>query len=459
MIDYSHLNAAQYDAVFSDHPRILCLAGAGTGKTQVLTRRVARLYESGISVGNMLALTFTRAAGAEMKERVISLIGNDGSQLFCNTFHAFCGNVLRENAEIIGYEPDFSIIDQAEQSALMGEVVEDLKLDVPLPIIHQVRAGKGRIGAIQRNRAQTALNEYKYRLRYNNAMDFDCLIEYARELLSRPEIAAKYREKYTHVFIDEFQDTDPVQWELVCKINPANLFIVGDDFQAIYGFRGSDIKIILSLADSPEWQTVKLEINYRCTIPIIAAANALISHNKQTKKTLIARKNGDDIEIITPKNNWTEIENIIPKLKQNLALEIPTAIIARTNKQIQLVRRTLANYGVPCTPEETDPDSDTPNLEAAPARSSAANEIHLMTAHGSKGLEFDEVIIIGANQGTFPNSKGDIQEERRLFYVAMTRTRERLVISSPQSIINTYYGAMEESPAEQSQFIRELHKR
>lgn len=459
MIDYSHLNTAQYDAVFSDHPRILCLAGAGTGKTQVLTRRVARLYESGISAGNMLALTFTRAAGAEMKERVISLVGNDGKQLFCNTFHAFCGNVLRENAELIGYEPVFSIIDQSEQRTLMREVIDDLKLDIDTTTINQVRAGKGKIGVVQRNRAQTAINEYKYRLRYNNAMDFDCLIEYTRELLDRPEIAAKYRERYTHIFVDEFQDTDPVQWDLVCKINPANLFIVGDDFQAIYGFRGSDIKIILSLSENPQWQTVKLEMNYRCTIPIIAAANALIKHNRQTKKTLIAKKAGENIEIITPKSNLTEIESIIPKLKQNLALDIPTAILARTNKQLQLAREILTSYGVPCTPEETHTDSDTPDLEAAPAHSCTANEIHLMTAHGSKGLEFDEVIIIGANQGTFPNSKGDIQEERRLFYVAMTRARERLIISSPQTIINTYYGVTNETPAEQSQFIRELNKR
>lgn len=581
MIDYS-LNPAQYAAVFSDSPRILCLAGAGTGKTQVLTRRVARLSESGIPAGEMLALTFTRAAGAEMKDRVIKLIGDDGKQLFCNTFHAFCITVIREHIRKIGYEPGFSIYSPAEQQSLMLRVIQDLKLKITLPAVEGNRTGRGTVSAIQRKQAETALKEYKARLRYNNAFDFESLIEYARELLSRPEIADIYRERYTHVFVDEFQDTDPTQWELVSKINPKNLFVVGDDFQAIYGFRGSDIKIILSLAENPEWETIKLEINYRSTAPIIAAANNLIKHNTQTEKTLIAQKDGDKLEITAPDDFQAEIINIIPRLKQNIERGISTAILARTNKQLANARTILNAHNVPCTSanESTNPflsagaklvfdwfdavenqnddtavknvayhyisadiidrieaeqyksqeghflsyasqneqgfefvqlceemqgkyaewsdnapheivegfadrlriDDTKPliaaierweskqrehggkcTLEAlreyaklsamieAPAPKLTADEIHLMTAHGSKGLEFEDVFIIGAVRGIFPN-KGDLEEERRLFYVAMTRARERLTISCPRTI-EDFRGGNHETT--QSPFIEE----
>ena len=588
MGDYSTLNPAQKTAVFSDHRRILCLAGAGTGKTQVLTRRVARLSQSGIPTGKMLALTFTRAAGSEMKDRVISLIGDDGKDLFCNTFHAFCVNVIRENADLIGYNPKFSIYSQDEQIMLMRRVIEDLKLKITLPMMEQVRAGRGTVGVAQRKQAQTALKEYKARLRYNNAFDFDSLIEYTRELLEFPSIAEKYRERYTHIFVDEFQDTDPVQWDLVCKINPENLFVVGDDFQAIYGFRGSDITIILNLAQDPEWQTVKLETNYRSTTPIIAAANTLIKHNTQTDKALIAQKDGREIKFSEPEDEENEIIGIIPQLKQNLADGTSTAILARTNKQLATARQILTANNIPCNTKTAasspmasteskllfdwidaleNPHDDAAviriayqmvsnevinKIEAAqyktydghflrsaseiesgkpfaehfgkmwrfysqqitentrpheiakmiaerlsldnlqplieeiekweikqeklgeaitlndfceyarlaeisepPPAKITTDEINLMTVHGSKGLEFDDVIIIGANQGVFPN-KGDIEEERRLFYVAITRARERLLISSPQTIKN-YRGEI--TPTEKSQFIGELRQR
>ena len=208
----------------------------------------------------------------------------------------------------------------------MRRVIEDLKLKITLPMMEQVRAGRGTVGAAQRKQAQTALKEYKARLRYNNAFDFDSLIEYTRELLEFPSIAEKYRERYTHIFVDEFQDTDPVQWDLVCKINPENLFVVGDDFQAIYGFRGSDITIILNLAQDPEWQTVKLETNYRSTTPIIAAANTIIKHNTQTDKALIAQKDGREIKFSEPEDEENEIIGIIPQLKQNLADGTSTAV-------------------------------------------------------------------------------------------------------------------------------------
>jgi DNA helicase-2/ATP-dependent DNA helicase PcrA len=337
-IDYTTLNPRQNKAVFSDYHRILCLAGAGTGKTAVLAHRIARLWEAGISPENILALTFTRAAGAEMKERVIWLIGPEGKKLFCNTFHAFCVDVIRDNAEHLGYDPGFTVYDQQEADELMDEVMADLKLKISKKKITKARmGGAGTMSAAERGAAFGAIREYEYRLRRNNALDFDGLIGTVKKAIhSDQAIHSGLNSRYKHVFIDEFQDTDPAQWEIVTSMDPDNLFIVGDDFQSIYGFRGSDISIILSLADDPEWQTIKLEWNYRSTLSIITAANALIKHNNQTEKTLITDKPGLEISYREPEDEEAEITGIIQRLiaNQQAAGWATTAILARTNRQL-----------------------------------------------------------------------------------------------------------------------------
>jgi DNA helicase-2/ATP-dependent DNA helicase PcrA len=365
LIDYAELNPEQREAVFSGHPRVLCLAGAGTGKTRVLTRRVARLWEAGGSPENMLALTFTRAAGAEMKERVIDLIGNDGKRLFCNTFHAFCAEVIREFAGRLGYEPNFSVYDQQEADELAAEVLDDLRYKIPAKRLTEARAGKyGGMTAAVRKQAERALSEYRYRLKRNNAFDFDGLIETVGAVLSdQPDILAALRERYKHVFVDEFQDTDKAQWDIVTRLNPENLFVAGDDFQSIYGFRGSDITIILGLANNPEWHTVKLERNYRSTLPIITAANALIKHNKQTEKALATDKPGAAAEYREPDDDETEITDVIERLEENQRLGRwkTTAILARTNKQLDRAKAILTARGVP---RETNGAADNPFASA-----------------------------------------------------------------------------------------------
>ncbi|GHU37150.1 DNA helicase [Clostridia bacterium] len=586
MTDYSKLNPAQNEAVFSESNRILCLAGAGTGKTQVLTRRVARLYELNyIDPANMLCLTFTRAAGAEMKERVIGLIGDDGKKLFCNTFHAFCLELIREQCAAIGYEPNISIYDQTDCAELLKEITADLRIKISAKSIADVRRGKGdRVSANERKDAERVLKELAYRMKRSNAIDLDGLIPTASALLeSREDIRQFYRERYTHVFVDEFQDTDSGQWKLVNDLlSPEKLFIVGDDFQAIYGFRGSDITIILGLADNSEWHTVKLEQNYRSTKQIITAANALIKFNTQTEKVLISDKDGAEIEFREPEDDRSEIYEIADRLKANIKAGIKTAILTRTNKQIALARDILNDCNIPCatTSGEDNPFSsaeakellawiaaidninddvamrkiaaprisktdllkaekdqlqadnalyemieetvsgkqfaelyndvsesfrrdfaendnlteaigriitrlvgegiryiypinrweekqrelgepNTPkdflewvqlcNIAEKPAKERTAEQIHVMTVHGSKGLEFDEVFIIGAVQGTFPG-RGNLEEERRLFYVAITRARERLNISSPLAMVDFSGNLMK---TERSRFIDE----
>jgi DNA helicase-2/ATP-dependent DNA helicase PcrA len=581
VIDYNGLNAEQREAVFGDHPRILCLAGAGTGKTAVLTHRIARLWETGVDAANILALTFTRAAGAEMKERVIGLIGMDGKRLFCNTFHAFCADVIREFADRLGYDSNFTIYDQREADETLSEALSDLRYKIPAKQLAAARAGKyAGMSAVIRKQAETAIKEYRYRLKRNNALDFDGLIETVGTALTDcPEILAALRGRYKYIFVDEFQDTDPAQWEIVQRIDPENLFVTGDDFQSIYGFRGSDVSIILGLARDAAWKTIKLERNYRSTIHIIAAANSLIRRNHQTDKTLKTDdKNGADVDFREPEDDESEITDIIGRLTANQREKKTTAILARTNKQLTRAKSILTARGVPC---ETRNTSDSPlsgkgakellawivaianprddaamrkiaalrmgksailaaeqaqlagfgtfsealrttdsgsrfldNFEHLRAEFAAARDLlagattlvenlgiedggalleigrwqcrqtklgepvsaadllnyvrlsnfadksdkerdasktYLMTVHGSKGLEFDEVFVIGAARGIFP-SRGDIEEERRLFYVAITRAREYLNISCPLSI-SDWSG--KQQIAERSQFVGE----
>lgn len=582
MFDYSGLNPEQHEAVFSDHPRILCLAGAGTGKTQVLTSRVARLWEADTSPDNMLCLTFTRAAGAEMKERVIKLIGTDGKKLFCNTFHAFCVDVIREYADLLGYDANFSVYDRQECDELMTGVLNDGQYNITVKKFTEYRAGKTEgMTAIVRKQAERASKEYDYRLRRNNAFDFDGLISTVKKAMgNNAEIRSELRSRYTYVFVDEFQDTDPEQWAIIQSMAPDNLFIVGDDFQSIYGFRGSDITIILGLARNPHWQTVKLERNYRSAQPIISAANALIRHNEQTEKKLTTDKEGMAVDFREPDDDDAEIVDITGRLKANqqLGRQKTTAVLARTNKQLDNAKAILRAHNIPC---ETAAAADNPltgkgarellawvtaienpqddaamhrvaaaemskadlltaeliqlngtgsfldalrtteagtafldnynglvqafvssqdtvfgvnrlslslgidapgalfqigewqqrqtnlgesataadllayvrlaNVADKPAKERDASKTHLLTVHGSKGLEFDEVFIIGAVQGSFP-SRGDIREERRLFYVAVTRAREYLNVSSPRAMAD--WGGTPR-PATRSQFIEE----
>jgi len=589
---FSRLNPEQLEAVYGNRRRILCLAGAGTGKTQVLTCRIARLYAEGVSPANMLALTFTRAAGAEMKGRVIGLVGEDGKNLFCNTFHAFCADVLRENASRLGYEPNFSVYGQKEADGVMTDTLSDLKFKLTVKKMNDFRAGNiGLMNDISRRDAQRALKEYRYRLRRANAVNFDGLVETVNGAIKNdPVIFTKLGERYRHVFVDEFQDTDPLQWELINNMKPDNLFVVGDDFQSIYGFRGADVGIILGLAGDESWHTVKLERNYRSTRPIVEAANRLIRHNRQTEKTLKTEKPGIKIHYREPATCMTEMTDIIDRLLSNQTPDAQktTAILARTNRQVDMAYAILKSNGVPCetlaaaddplaspgadlmfawmaafinpaddeavrkaardllgktavleaeqkqlasggtfyeavqaakkgqiftsyyerlkekfessaktdiafgvkrlqdaliarymfrTPNERDiiksighwaerqaelgePADAAALLEYVrmrdvaerPAQERGADRTWIMTVHGSKGLEFDEVFIIGAAQGTFPGP-GDVEEERRLFYVAMTRAREYLDISCP-IIMTGWNGQMKNS--ERSQFVDEV---
>lgn len=607
-MDYSGLNTAQEQAVRSDHDRILCLAGAGTGKTRVLTHRIARLYEDGISPGEMLALTFTRAAGAEMKERVIALIGEDGREIFCNTFHAWAVKLIRQYAYRLGYTPAFTIYDTEDKTSIIENIITELqyRTDVKKVLEAMDKQTLYRVPLPEGN-IENIVKEYTFRCKKNNAIDLDGLIASLEYLLRDESIRDAVRETWPYIFVDEFQDTDHRQMTILNAINPKNLFVVGDDFQSIYGFRGADVSIIMGMSENPDYEVVKLEENYRSTQPIIDAANSLIKHNHQTEKVLRNDRNGPEIRIretIDPEEELSIVRNIIESLHEQYELPYnDIAILGRTNKQIQAASEVLTMSGIPnvvrtksadalesqdakkffawmaailnpqddatiesvlnwpkstvralekqkaelfmlehncslktaleatetatdfldlyssiqeCILENYDPGEEltavdlfsyvvettkirdmyvenglsnrvrTINelyericswqshqigigepitaaawlehyhmkmLETDRQEDNHEEAVQVMTAHGSKGLEFEAVVIIGCNNKSFPLSKGDIEEERRLFYVALTRAKKYLYLTRSQT--RTTWGSKLEE-AEESIFIQEM---
>lgn len=349
------LNDAQRRAVTSTAPVILCLAGAGSGKTRVLTHRIAYLHqEHRVGTSNMLALTFTRLAGKEMKDRIMALIGQqEGRKLFCNTFHAFAAVVLREWGKRIGLDECFSIYDQEDQESILQNIIEEFGNRTTLNKVLPVLLEPGWKDETACPEEYRVAQEYRYRLKQNNAIDLDGLIPTVNDLWKgHPDILAHYQKTYTHVFVDEFQDTNDEQMEMLRLLRPENLFVVGDDFQNIYTWRGAKIEYILTFPERyPGCEVVKLEDNYRSTRQIVEAANNLISHNtRQTKKTLRAHRDGDAIEIFGFPNEQQEFKAVIDAITLLRGKGEPlsdVAVLARTNSQVDRLKGLMDELGIP----------------------------------------------------------------------------------------------------------------
>jgi DNA helicase-2/ATP-dependent DNA helicase PcrA len=352
------LNPQQQQAVTSTSPTILCLAGAGSGKTTVLTRRIANLnQEHRVGTSDMLALTFTRLAGKEMKERVMKLVGEEeGKKLFCNTFHAFAVSVLQEWGHVLGIDKQFTIYDQSDREAILEQIIQEFGSRTT---IKKVLSRFAQTKDVHKERMEypeecRVLEEYGYRLRKNNAVDLDRLIDLVTLLWQKsPDTLKYYQQMYTHVFVDEFQDTNDEQMQMIRLLNPQNLFIVGDDFQAIYGWRGARVQYILDFPSQyPGCEVVKLEDNYRSTHPIVAAANNLIAHNVyQTEKTLRAHKDGSEPRLIVVGDERMEpsiLANCIQEaVHQHGRSYQDIAILTRTNSQIDRVKKHLEERNIP----------------------------------------------------------------------------------------------------------------
>ncbi|HEX6326792.1 MAG TPA: DNA helicase PcrA [Jiangellaceae bacterium] len=385
------LNPPQREAVTHTGSPLLIVAGAGSGKTRVLTRRIAYLLaERGVHPGSILAITFTNKAAGEMKERVARLVGKRANIMWVSTFHSACVRILRKEAKRFGFTSSFSIYDQADSQRLMTLVCRELDLDPrryqPRQFSHQVSNFKNELidyeTALARaeNHHQKMIAEayelYQKRLTEANAMDFDDLIMMTVHLLQAfPDAAENYRRRFRHVLVDEYQDTNHAQYVLVRElvgtkpkrtvdgdaigsaepvVEPAELCVVGDADQSIYAFRGATIRNILQFEkDYPDARVVLLEQNYRSTQTILAAANAVISKNPERKPKRLWTDAGDGSPIVgyVADNEHAEAQFVAEQIDQlsddGDAKPGDVAVFYRTNAQSRVLEEVFIRFGLP----------------------------------------------------------------------------------------------------------------
>ncbi len=379
------LNGPQQEAVKHAGPPLLVVAGAGSGKTRVLTRRIAWLIsERKAHPGSILAITFTNKAAAEMKERVADLVGGRAKIMWVSTFHSSCVRILRKEAEHLGYarlKSNFSIYDAQDQKRLITLVCNDLDLDPrryqPGPVLHWISNHKNElrdpdeVKADARNSIEesysAAYTLYQRRLREANALDFDDLImETVRLFQAHPDIRETYRRRFRHVLVDEYQDTNHAQYALIHQLcgrsleegydeasAPAELMVVGDADQSIYAFRGANIRNILDFEqDFPDARTILLEQNYRSTQTILTAANAVIGNNQGRKEKRLWSDAGDGERIVgyvadDQHDEARFVSDEIDKLTDSGVRAGDVAVFYRTNAQSRVFEEIFIRTGLP----------------------------------------------------------------------------------------------------------------
>ena len=564
------LNKAQAQAVNSNSKVILCVASAGTGKTRVLTARTARLLkEDRISPLNILCLTFTRKAAGEMRERLGTMLPeNVVRKLRIGTFHSFCFEIIKQWGELAGYRKNVSIYDEIDQKDILEAIINDFGFKTNPRAVLAARKEEQQDADVK-----CVLDEYKSILRQYNALDYDMLVDTALELLGMPQVLEYYRNRFRHILIDEYQDIDPYQYELHRILQPDSLFVVGDNDQAVYGWRSADMRILLDFMEKfPKAEKIILEDNYRSQPGIVEFANRVIEKNKNRfEKKMVAYRDGRLEPVINPGFEGVFEEGQFVLAEVNFLRSAfrhdyrEIAILARTNRQLIEFEAWLKTTDLPCVRIGSKQDLwkreeirlcanllkilynpwdnqalksifrtlqvDIPALkrlewqarkqekcllevvehdianvirghvdghvfipgrlkgerasdvllnicnglhvtdfylqrmlttrverikqagtyliekgwsleafiewysmrEATDELEDCGNEdkVRLMTVHMAKGLEFPVVFVIGLADGVFPSRRGDQEEERRLFYVACTRARDRLYLSCP----------------------------
>ncbi len=307
------LNPEQKEAVMHLDGPLLILAGAGSGKTRVITYRIAYMMQRfNVVPGSILAITFTNKAANEMKERLSALVGERSQYIWCGTFHSIFARILRRHAEDIGYGKNFTIVDTDDQLKIVKQVMEmhDIseKTYKPRDFLHEITNSKNHMighkeyealagGDTYKSLASKVYDAYDRRLLETNAMDFDdILLNFVKLLREHEQIADFYRNKFRYIMVDEYQDTNKPQYEAVMLLGKThtNVCVVGDDDQSIYAFRGADVNMILNFEkDFPGAKVIKLEQNYRSTQTILSAANEVIANNKH-RKSKVLRTEGDE---------------------------------------------------------------------------------------------------------------------------------------------------------------------
>ncbi|RMH84619.1 MAG: DNA helicase PcrA, partial [Actinomyces sp.] len=366
------LNPAQYEAVTHTGGPLLVVAGAGSGKTRVLTHRIAHLIDAHkVSPFEVLAITFTNKAAGEMKQRVAALVGPVADKMWVSTFHSACVRILRRDAERLGFPSRFSIYDQADAVRLCGYVVRDLGLDPrrfpPRSVQATISAAKNDGVTAERyadaatqileKRVADVFVEYQRRLRAAGAMDFDDLLGHTVALLRHhPDVLERWRRRFAHVLVDEYQDTNTVQNELVVLLGREHrqVTVVGDSDQSIYAFRGADIRNILDFEDAfPDATVVVLEQNYRSTQTILDAANAVISRNegRKPKELWTDRGAGSPIVRYNAEDEVDEAQFVVNELARLHDAEHlrwgDMAVFYRTNAQSRVIEEFLVRAGIP----------------------------------------------------------------------------------------------------------------
>lgn len=366
---YDTLNPMQKEAVLHTEGPLLILAGAGSGKTRVLTHRIAYLIdEKGVNPWNILAITFTNKAAGEMRERVDALVGFGAESIWVSTFHSTCVRILRRYIENLGYTTSFSIYDSDDQKTLMKQVFKTLDIDTKQykerSVLSIISSAKDKLISpeefllnagqdFRQKKVGEIYKEYQNQLKKNNALDFDDLIVKTVELFQNNHLVLEhYQERFRYIMVDEYQDTNTAQFKLISLLASkyGNLCVVGDDDQSIYRFRGADIENILSFEQTfPGAKVIKLEQNYRSTQNILDAANGVIRHNQGRKEKSLWTANGTGDKILFKQFEAArdEADYIARQIRDSSCPCQDQAVLYRTNAQSRLLEERCIFYNVP----------------------------------------------------------------------------------------------------------------
>ena len=369
---YDTLNNEQREAVFCTEGPLLMLAGAGSGKTRSLPHRIAYLIEEkGVAPWNILAITFTNKAAQEMRERVDALVGYGSEDIWISTFHATCSRILRRHIDLLGYDRNFTIYDASDQKSLMKEVLKEMKIDTKQfperSVMSEISSAKNEYkspldyrneyGSNFRNQRIADIYEhYQKRLKENNALDFDDLLVKMVDLFqTNPDVLEHYQDRFQYIMVDEYQDTNTVQFLLVSLLAKKyrNLCVVGDDDQSIYKFRGANIYNILNFEKVfPDAQVIRLEQNYRSTQNILNAANGVIANNKgrKEKKLWTENQKGELVHFKQYDTEYDEADGVVSRINFLAMRGVQykdMAILYRTNAQSRIFEEKLKQKNIP----------------------------------------------------------------------------------------------------------------
>lgn len=367
-MNIENLNEKQKKAVLHNSGPMLVLAGAGSGKTKVLTSRVANLIENGVSPANILAITFTNKAAREMKERVVNLVGYDANYIQISTFHSLGLKIIKENYEFLGYDKNFIILDSDDTLTIVKKLMKDLNMN---PKFYNAREIRNKISSAKNelidpehfskiefdHQTVSLYKKYCEKLKQGNSVDFDDLLILPIKLFKiSKNILNSYQERYKYILIDEYQDTNEAQYVFskMLASKYQNIFVVGDNDQAIYAFRGANFKNILNFEkDYPDCKTILLEENYRSTQNILNAANSIIKHNKLRKDKNLWSNNeiGEKIKYIKTDDEKTEGDFVTKEIKKlinenNISYD-NIAILYRTNAQSRSIEESMLKANIP----------------------------------------------------------------------------------------------------------------